>query len=248
MGEVFRKAAHMPLDEAPTNGNSQAEKPSTANDAQPGPDATSQPTNSRDDKPQKPAPHWTDKSIVVLTGLILFTYIVLTYFSCQQMKLTRDQVHIGQRAYLIVHEIAFKDKLAIGKPTMLTYKIKNTGQTPAMEIRSDLNYAFVLPTEPGATAYSLQPMVPYIAASQEITNNVGLISPLTKEEFDEITRRDDVSVKGSTLSLAQHAHFYTWGLINYKDVFGGEGQLEFCAVYMASIDEFVACKTHQAFK
>jgi hypothetical protein len=35
-------------------------------------------------------PHWADTAIAVFTGLMLITYITGNYFSCRQLRLTRD--------------------------------------------------------------------------------------------------------------------------------------------------------------
>jgi hypothetical protein len=157
-------------------------------------------------------------------GLIVATvYAVVTFFllltTREAVNLTREQVHTGQRAYLIVDHVKLDYPPTIGKEVRAALEIRNAGQTPALKLASFV-ITDILASEPGSITGTPLPSVD-IGAGQVQPMFVRRITPLEPQEVSDITQ-EIYSLNGSTLTLSNSRRLYVYGIIKYADVFGGQ--------------------------
>jgi hypothetical protein len=184
--------------------------------------------------------------LAVITGIALLGVNILLWRSSKEaLKLTREQVHTGQRAYLIFHAATLEKPPAINESPHATLTLTNSGETPAVDVlgRSVL---MILDADPINVDYGLLPISP-LAKGQDMKLNAILFPPLTAEEFVAITV-DDIDAISKGLVPTKHPRLYLFGTAHYKDVFNGLGEAEFCAVYIASQKIFASCPTHNTMK
>jgi uncharacterized repeat protein (TIGR01451 family) len=186
---------------------------------------------------------------VVVAAIYAGLTLLLLLTTKDAVKLTREQVHIGQRAYVIVEHPTFTEPLAIGQPIKVTVELKNTGQTPAIQLRTVV-VVDVLLDEPKDISYPTPETVSTIGAGQIKKVHAGRLNRLNEDEFKDVTSKDEFSVDGANtvLTITQHRHVYVYGRVVYKDIFNGDGETEFCGVYIAFENDFVGCKSHHAMK
>jgi flagellar basal body-associated protein FliL len=189
---------------------------------------------------------------VVVAGIYVGLTLLLWRATKAAVNLTREQVHTGQRAYIIVEHPTFTQPLAVNQQIKITIEIRNTGQTPALQMRS-IAVVDVLMDEPGTVTYATPETVSNLGAGQTGKAHAGRVNRLTDDEFNQITSKDEFSMDGTNtvLTITRHKHVYVYGKITYKDVFGGDGETEFCTVYIASEGpegSFVGCKSHHSIK
>ena len=71
---------------------------------------------------------------LIFDGVVAVMALVGGWFLWAQLALTREQIHVGQRAYVMAHGAELKNPLTIGKPLHAGIDLTNYGQTPAIEV------------------------------------------------------------------------------------------------------------------
>jgi hypothetical protein len=157
-----------------------------------------------------------------------------------------DAMHRGQRAYLVFHHATLVKPPKVKEELHATVDLENSGETPAVEA----SYYFavqILPGDPQTITYgTLRPLAP-IGAGQKLVLDGERLNSLTPEEMGEIMT-SPFSVNGNALVLSNQPQLYLYGIVRYRDVFGGQGQTEFCSVYNGGQKVFMGCPTHTELK
>jgi len=171
---------------------------------------------------------WGVAFAAIYAGLTLWLLLVTK----DAVSLTREQVHIGQRAYLVVRHARLREPLAEGQPQRVTFDIQNTGQTPAVGVKvagyMDVFDGF----PPRVLQLPATDQTGDIGAGQSLSIWQSRINPLTKADFEAVNR-DMFSLEGNRFTMeVKGRRLMLYGLVTYKDVFGGDGETEFCLVYM----------------
>jgi hypothetical protein len=109
--------------------------------------------DSSEDAGHTPAtqPHWADRWIAILTGIILVTYIFGDYFSCRQLGITQrsveiatEEMHRAHRPWVFVpndgitttQPLTF-DARQIRASSSVLYVFRNTGNSPAINTMTE---------------------------------------------------------------------------------------------------------------
>ena len=108
----------------------------------------SPPANAEDNKPKEKHRDVFDWIRLVLEGA---AFAILIWGACiasrnlttlvMQTNLLRDQIHVGQRAYVLVQEVKEGIDLhlvalpQVNQPLFAHYSLKNSGETPAKDVR-----------------------------------------------------------------------------------------------------------------
>jgi len=131
-------------------------------------------------------------------------------------KVAEDTLKITQRAYLSVDDWNVLN-IATGMVPAITYKIFNSGPTPATLIESSVKYLISLDL-PETPTYDLKPCP---------RNNIrGHGFTASRFEFKEPPTNETIE------SLNKGIQFiYVWGLIRYEDYFGEPHALGFSMKY-----------------
>ena len=82
------------------------------------------------------SPLWSREHLLqaglLASGVIYSVVTLLMWWAARDsLALTRDQVLLGERAYLIPQQVQLVEPLAAGHPVKLSYAYKNSGSTPA---------------------------------------------------------------------------------------------------------------------
>jgi hypothetical protein len=182
---------------------------------------------------------WTWETSIQL-GILLagIGYAWLTYQLWQSTEravgLTREQVHIGQRAYLILDH-AGDSRADVGKPFKLPVVIKNTGQTPAKSVR----------VQSGILIRDVEPFTLTEAGIRQ--GEVGAFDTLGAGQTRdlEVTYRDGAPLDLTAAQLAAFyiadpqpsftikAKIYVLVVLDYSDMFGGRNRTVACAYLKA---------------
>lgn len=230
----------------------------------------------KNDEPQVSQRTWTGRLVATLGRLIAGTWsafntaangvialltIVLALTAWWQwqaaeksLQLTREQVRAGQRAYLTLHGAKLIEPLAIGKIPGVTIELTNNGQTPAINVTSDLSLTIsrtgcptelVIPHNLSGTQTST------IAANRTLKEYAFLLTPPIDGDLLRQITAETFSVTGNIVNVAGVVpRLVFFGRVRYDDVFGGHGETEFSAVYMQQpqYTGFVHCFTHNTMK
>jgi hypothetical protein len=162
------------------------------------------------------------------------------------LSLTREQIHAGERGYLVYHGATLKTPLKEGQMTEVEIRLTNSGQTPAKEVFNTLDVGVFDACPPAPVVYQ-SIRGGYIGAGKEIVLDAYSLKGLQADEVSSITS-EDVLLRGNILTLKAHPMLCFWGGVRYKDVFGGTGETNFCSVYNGHAKRFVACITGNELK
>jgi hypothetical protein len=186
----------------------------------------------------------------LLGFLINFLVFVVAVFAIviayKALRLTEQQVHIGQRGYLVWHGATVKSALEPDKPAEASIRLTNSGQTPAKDVAVTYNLAMPKSNDcpPAQIALPTQRMpAGYVGADKYLEFTVRTLDPLSASDIANITK-EDVGGVGNLLVVVQHPTLCFWGLAEYTDVFGGHNRTEFCSAYNAYAKGFANCFTH----
>lgn len=194
----------------------------------------------------------TDWLIAILTGVIAGTSYLqwreihsgssdthtLAVATDQQMRLTREQVHIGQRAYLVFHDAKLKAPLKVGRPAEVQITLLNSGQTPAIEVSHWTFLEIVSPCPPSISLPFQRSS--YIGAGRDMKITAVSIEALNASQVSQI-KTEEITLTGNVLSVSQRPRLCFFGAVRYKDVFGGSGETHFCAAYEERAKGLAAC-------
>jgi hypothetical protein len=162
--------------------------------------------------------------MVVAAGSIL-TYQSLAV-SRQSVVLTREQVHVGQRAYLTVADIPPRPMPAPGEPFVVPTVVRNVGQTPARNIR--VSSGILLMNREPFTLDELKSSgtrtTGDLGAGQSVDLQVSYEDrkPLSVGDYKHLS----LGVSGQPAIGAPK--FYIVIVIDYFDMFGGSGRTVQC--------------------
>jgi hypothetical protein len=192
---------------------------------------------------------WWRFSVEVLTLVVISIYTGIAYHQWDEMRkavnLTREQVHVGQRAYLVFNQpVLDNPRPTIGKLLSATIELTNSGQTPALGAKVFLDL-HMRPSE-DITYGELTPLAS-IGAGRTMRLHVSMESVLSAEDLTNVMA-DLPSLKGNALTIPLGSRLYLHGIVRYKDVFKGDGESEFCAAYIGSRNAFAGCRTHGDLK
>lgn len=145
--------------------------------------------------------------------------------AANQTAVTAEQaLKIGQRAWLAVTEIKINRRSPSPLPQWVTTTVTNTGQTPAMNVRTFQKWlvAADLPDELGYE-------------DEDTPSAIGSIgSGVFASLLAELTYRN-----GEPLQIDDGGkRIFLYGRVRYNDVFGGDGETRWCSVYDPATQNF----------
>jgi hypothetical protein len=147
------------------------------------------------------------------------------------LNITREQVHVGQRAYLIVEKFQV-DLLKVGEPIRIHFDMRNTGQTPALDISLSA-FSDVLTDLPNPVPYNFSdPHRSDLGAGQSSAINIGRVNPLRTDELAAILTEEFSFVQPNMVMVMRKPNLVAYGKLIYSDVFGGHDETEFCAALL----------------
>jgi hypothetical protein len=186
---------------------------------------------------------WSRNDTIQLGLLIVAAvYAVITW---GLLSLTREQVHTGQRAYLVFHHPVLDNPLAINSSTQITIDLLNSGQTPAKDVHA-IAVANIFSSFPNTINYGA--LIPMGAVGANQTMKLGAATPLLQSsDFDDVIA-DPLIFGANSITMTNRPKLYILAKAQYADVFGGSGEAEFCAVYWASKKIFTSCFSHNEIK
>ena len=160
---------------------------------------------------------------------------------------TREGIHSGQRAYLTVEKLKLEEPPTIGKSIHVRFDVHNTGQTPARNV-SVSSLADIYAGDPPPASMLPQPtQTSDIGAGQSGHQNSVRVNPLQPDQVTAITK-EIFTMNGNAFTMeVRGTRLFLYGLIRYTDVFGGEDETEFCAVYMPISMQIVDSEGTHAF-
>jgi len=161
--------------------------------------------------------------------LLLFTatYAATSIF---QYRLTRQALHITERAYIQVHGVALEPAVASAGPVTITILVKNTGRTPATITDMAITPMFV--TGPD---FDL-PKTPSYSSKGNVIASLGLL-PAGETNQDTSSA---MGLKGERYGFsptqvkeieAGKSRFFVYGYVRYQDAFSQNHTTGFCAFY-----------------
>lgn len=184
---------------------------------------------------------------VILAGFTLFTMLEIrkqtpaiidsAKAAGEAAKTVREQVHNGQRAYVVAHHAVLTHPPRVNEGLEASIDWTNSGQTPAVEVLS-VAHLFIA-TDSTSQHGAEIPMMP-VGANQLVRAFSKILSPLTKQDVADIIA-DPATLEGNRLTVRNLRRLFFVGVVHYKDVFGQSGETKFCNVYMR--DAFVGCLT-----
>lgn len=191
--------------------------------------------------------------LAIITGITLYVFVKqlsemrkATVAATRSADTASESMRVGQRAYLVFHHVALNKPPEVGQPLEATVELLNSGQTPAIDVSyfvqmqildgypTDIRYGQLLPATP-------------IGAGQKIIPTIWTLTKLTASQKKNIMA-EPAFLTGNTLTLTNAPRLFVYGIARYNDVFGAKGESEFCAVYLASQNQFLGCPTHNTLK
>jgi hypothetical protein len=169
---------------------------------------------------------------------------VATTAATRSADIASDAMRVGQRAYLVFHHATLDGPPTANKKLVAAIQMRNSGQTPAVDVSYSIGLQ-VLDSYPTDIKYGkLIPASP-IGSGQELVLKAWLLPNLTAKDMGEITAQS-FAFGNNKLTITTHPQLYLYGIVHYKDVFGGDGTSEFCDVYVYLGDSEVlaGCPTH----
>jgi len=172
------------------------------------------------------------RTAIKISGFGLIPTIGLLMITIFQFGLTREQVHLGQRAYLVFQHPQLKQELGVGQFPEIHVELTNSGQTPALDITYGLE-VFIGDT-PHVPAAPIQ--IGYLGAGQKSDLVSKKLTPLTQEQFDMISKIEAES-DGKVITMHKVKHLFVVGHVVYRDVFGKKGDTTLCAALVKQLDQ-----------
>jgi hypothetical protein len=168
--------------------------------------------------------------IISLLGAAIASYSA--WQATKSAGYAKDNVRVGLRAYLGVQTMNF-GKITEGERTKVEVIIENTGRTPAMNVTltSRLDYRDSdISDDPD---YRTQP-----EPESKLSILSGFSHPaivfgergLFKNEVEDLVN--------------QKTRFYSYGVIQYDDVFGERHTTKYCGWYNFEKTSFTSCRNH----
>lgn len=185
--------------------------------------------------------NWWNKAkpYVELVGVVLIAvytgFTVAMYFANRKAAdaayttaiTTREQVHVGQRAYLILKHPELTGPLKMNESPEVSVELFNSGQTPATEVKAGFEvFISNVPEGPPIVVMNYG----YIGAGQEIKMFAKMLTRLSDEQFKSITA-EEISLEGNALKVYYGNRLFVKADVRYKDVFGGSGETTLCSAY-----------------
>ncbi len=159
-----------------------------------------------------------------------------------QLSITRNQIHVGQRAYLLVETPVFETALQPDQEFRIHADIFNSGQTPAKNARG-IGYIQVLKSEPEKIVYGREFPIRAIGANQK--GEIEMTSSLNAAQVQEVIAKT-MEITPGKFKMTPHDRLYFFGVVHYETVFGDTGEVEFCSVLKEN--EFILCGSHNGMK
>ncbi len=168
----------------------------------------------------------TDTLLVAVTFLLFVATLALWWSTRSLVKGAELTSERQLRAYLVVNVKDFVWPRSQGGPLTITLEIKNTGQTPAHDLRSLSRTAFLdYPLSPGfdfSLPFSQDPSVGllgpgesiYITASDQLTGDEWLVLKWDKKK-----------------------RLCTYGTLTYRDIFDASRHTNICIIHDVTVDE-----------
>jgi len=156
-----------------------------------------------------------------------------------QFRLTREQVHTGQRAYLVFRHPVLAELPAPEQSPEVSVELQNSGQTPATDVRITL--VIFVANSPDAIQMPSETYIGYIGAGQQLKPFVGMINKLTQERYNAITSKQ-FSLEGNRLTIFNTQRLFFRAVVHYKDVFGVPGETTDCSFFLGK-KELNGCMT-----
>ena len=215
-------------------------------------------TEGRPQEPQSKSVSRMDKMTLVFEGAGLFVltvYAIFTIFiwcankkaadaaetaakAAQQSAITtKEQVHAGQRAYLIFEHAEIVGTPAPNWSPTATVQLVNSGQTPALDVQACFHVVLELAPPKECSPYR---SLGYIGAGKDRKQTSGMLNKLTIEQFNSVTAKEFI-LEGNQLKANYSLRLFAIGNVRYTDVFGGEGETTLCAVLRERDQSMVAC-------
>ena len=174
---------------------------------------------------------------VLATGILYSLMTMLMWWASRDsLALTRDQVLLGQRAYLIPQQVMLVKPLAAGRPVEVSYAFKNSGSTPATEVRT-LAGVWLLAKD--------TPILPVISnertgAGSTVFVGAGDIKHASPRWLDDDPQR---LLSADELERIQTGELKLYAIvaIDYRDVFKHPGRTVACAVYEPAVTALIEC-------
>jgi len=146
--------------------------------------------------------------------------------------LTRQQVHVGQRAYIVLQHPTLTDLPQAGETLECDIEIINSGETPATDI--DACAAIFVADSPNFPCAHRQ--FGYVGAGRSIGLSPKLLNKLTTEQYNDITQ-EEFTVDNNKMTLHEGPHLFVTADVKYKDVFGETGETKLCAVFATEFSD-----------
>lgn len=150
-------------------------------------------------------------------------------------SIAAQSLHISERAYVDV-AISLKKPLTVGEEIAIKFIAKNTGRTPAVKLHGRSGMALDLipfsdeqarPRALGDTARRASPSEVTLGSGSQVEAYPSNGKPLTQEMFDSINQNK--------------ALLYAFALVDYRDIFNRQHQIEVCGVYNPTLSSFDVC-------
>jgi hypothetical protein len=152
--------------------------------------------------------------------------------AAKQAELLGAQVHQGQRAYVLVEKGRLVEPPTAGHEPVLKVILRNSGQTPAMEVQTT-NRRVVQKDDPPESDYVSRPQPGKIIIGAGQTREASGVQvariPLTDSEISDI--------------LKGERRLFWYGKVEYTDVFGVKSYTDFCYFYVPGDAEMYFCET-----
>lgn len=132
------------------------------------------------------------------------------------------------RAYVVADakDIRWPERNPIGEAVIVVVQVKNTGQTPAHDVRSNARTDIFPVPFPGDFDFSLP---------EHDDHSVGLIGPGESTGIEAASN----PLTGDDWIVLRHdtqRRLCTYGTVNYRDVFGDPQHTNFCVIHIVELD------------
>jgi hypothetical protein len=154
-----------------------------------------------------------DVLLTIFNGILAIATCVLVFWTIQDVKTARDTAKRQLRAYLSITNAVLSGPLYDGGQHVYEVEVtlKNSGQTPAKEVKVDVWLAILPSNPPLDYSFPETPSDPLgahiMGAGQEVPNYANVKTDMTPERYDNIMHR-----RGEA--------FWVYGRVRYEDIFG----------------------------
>jgi hypothetical protein len=164
----------------------------------------------------------------------------------QQTALLRRSVYAGQRAYMVSSNAHLRGPLRIGNPITAGTEVKNTGQTPAVDVRV-WSATFVFDAPLNFIPEDVRARVPIdeskptgVAVLGKDQTTIALHMQDPEAPLVDKTNLDAINAGSSRLFL--------YGIIRWKDVFNSRCYTRYCHYFNALDRRFYNCHSGQEIR